>query len=113
MALMMHFPAGREEWSKNTLKSCIQGIGILLLTAAVVLGQGTPNRISGLITDSSGGIITNAAVRAEERATGVVTKSASNDRGYYLLQLPIGTYNIVVSNPGFQSSVTQDVQVNV
>src|SRR3954468_16152301 len=98
----MHVHTGKQVWPKNRWKSCIQGVSILLLTAAALVGQGTANRVSGLITDSSGGIITNAAVTAEEKATGLVTKSTSNDRGYYLLQLPIGTYDILVSNPGFQ-----------
>jgi len=110
---MMSLRAGKQIRLKNRLKPCIQGVSVLLLTAAVLVGQGTANRISGLITDSSGGIITNAAVTAEEKATGVVTKTTSNDRGYYLLQLPIGVYDILVSNPGFQSTVSEKVPVTV
>ena len=91
----------------------MQGVSVMLLTAATLLGQGTANRISGLITDSTGGIIANASVTAEEKATGVVTKTASNDRGYYLLQLPIGVYDVLVSNSGFQSSVSEKVPVTV
>src|SRR5438046_708490 len=87
---------------RSGLKSCIQGAVVLLLTATALLAQGTANRVSGLIADSSGGIIPNAAITAEEKATGVVTKTTSNERGYYLLQLPIGVYDILVSNTGFQ-----------
>src|SRR3954454_3875380 len=110
---MMDLHAGKRVRRISGLMACIQGVSALLLTAAVLHGQGTANRISGLITDSSGGIIANAEVTADEKATGVVTKTTSNERGYYLLQLPIGVYDVLVSNPGFQSSVSQGVSVNV
>jgi hypothetical protein len=105
--------AGIEARPNSGLRSCIQRAGVLLLIAAALLAQGTANRVSGLITDSSGGIIANAVVTAEEKATGVVTKTNSNDRGYYLLQLPIGVYDLRVSNPGFHSSVSEKVPVTV
>ena len=106
---MMNVRAGKQVRRKSGWKPRMQGVSVMLLTAATLLGQGTANRISGLITDSTGGIIANASVTAEEKATGVVTKTASNDRGYYLLQLPIGVYDVLVSNSGFQSSVSEKV----
>src|SRR6202041_3309217 len=52
-------------------------------------------------------------VTAQDVGTNVVSTTTSNDRGYYLLQLPIGTYNIKATNPGFQTSLREKVDVTV
>src|SRR5438552_18475608 len=87
-AMMGQCHAKKRVRRKAGWRLCVQGAGVLFLAAIALLAQGTANRVSGLITDSSGGIVANAAVTAEEKATGVVTKTTSNEHGYYLLQLP-------------------------
>ena len=45
--------------------------------------------------------------------TNVVTTSQTNDSGYYVLQLPIGSYSIQASKAGFRSAIRQGVLVTV
>jgi hypothetical protein len=76
------------------------------------MAQGV-NRVNGLVTDQSGSVIVNASVTAREVNTGAVTEAKTNQRGYYLIQLPVGTYDISCSETGFQAAVRQKVPVDV
>ena len=71
------------------------------------------NRVSGILTDPSGAVISGADITARNVDTNVVTTSQTNDSGYYVLQLPIGTYSIQASKAGFRSAVRQGVLVTV
>ena len=71
------------------------------------------NHVSGIVTDPSGAVVAGATVTAKDVATNVETSVKSNDSGYYLLQLPIGTYNISVSSAGLRTTVRENIQVNV
>jgi len=101
---------------QNSVVLCKGSVVLLLglvLSAQSLLRAQSNNRVSGLITDQSGAVIVGATVTAQDVGTNVVTTTTSNDRGYYLLQLPIGTYNIKVTNPGFQTSIREKVDVTV
>jgi hypothetical protein len=87
-------------------------LGLLSFIPPALWAQGN-NRVSGLVTDQSGAVVVGATVTAQEVDTNVVTSTASNDRGYYLLLLPIGVYNIKATNPGFQTSLRERVDVTV
>ena len=85
----------------------------LVAGLAVELRSQSNNRVSGLVTDPSGAVIVGATVTAQDAATTVVTTATSNERGYYLLQLPIGVYDIKASSTGFRASLREKVQVSV
>jgi hypothetical protein len=91
------------------------------LIAGLVLMSGIPgwlraqgvNRVTGLITDQSGAVVVGAAVQARELSTNITLRGVSNDRGDYLLQLPIGLYTVAVSCAGSTTAVRENVPVNV
>jgi hypothetical protein len=85
----------------------------LLSLASVGLYAQAVNRVSGLVTDQSGAVIVGAAVTAQDTATNVTTNVTSNERGYYVLQLPVGIYNIRTSSSGFRTVLREQVQVTV
>jgi len=59
--------------------------------------------ISGVVTDASGGVVVNAAVKATNETTGQVWTAASGPSGEFQLQnLPAGSYTVEVSAAGFQ-----------
>jgi hypothetical protein len=63
--------------------------------------------ISGLITDSSGALVSNSKVTALNKATSATRTETTGANGLYSFpSLPLGTYTITVSASGFQSSTT-------
>jgi Carboxypeptidase regulatory-like domain len=57
----------------------------------------------GTVTDSSGAVLSNAAVTATNVDTQVVTRSLTNEEGaYYLPFLNVGTYRLTVEAPAFK-----------
>ena len=87
----------------------------VLLCAINGYGQlaGTGN-IQGTVTDSSGAIILNAAVTLTDQATGVKRSATSNSAGNYLFPgIPISTYNLQVTAPGFKTSLQTGIVLEV
>jgi Carboxypeptidase regulatory-like domain/TonB dependent receptor len=60
--------------------------------------------ISGVVTDSSGAVVSGATVAATDRQTGVRTVLKSDSKGFYnFATLPVGTYDLEVSQSGFRA----------
>ena len=93
-------------------RSLIRVVLTSICAVSSLLSQ-ADNHVSGIITDQSGAVLVGASVSAKNLATNVETDVKSNDSGYYLLQLPIGTYNISVSSPGLRTTVHENIQVSV
>ncbi len=90
-------------------------IALALISASVpgiLFGQAN-NRVSGIVTDPSGAVIAGTAITARNTATNAVTTSQTNDSGYYVLQLLVGTYSIEASKAGFRTAMRQNVIVTV
>lgn len=77
--------------------------------------QGPTGKVTGVITDPSGGVIANADVRVTNAATGVVHQTKSDATGLYqVVQLPIGSYKVTAKAPGFEeTSVTSTTALEV
>ena len=66
------------------------------------------------MTDPSGAVVAGATVKVRNVATGLErTTATSADGSYAVPELPIGTYSVTASQAGFQTSVTNNVEVNV
>ncbi len=79
----------------------------LLLTglARLVGAQSATGKISGVVTDPTGGVVPNAGVVVTNVATGVTHETKSDaSGGYQVLQLPIGSYKVTVTAPGFEQT---------
>src|SRR6201993_1264856 len=60
--------------------------------------------VSGVVTDSSGAVIANAQVVAIDTQTGVRTTVTTDAKGFYSFpSLPVGTYDIEISQVGFKT----------
>jgi hypothetical protein len=77
----------------------------LLTTASPLLwSQEVTANIVGTVSDPSGAPIKGAAVAATDVDRGTVWNAETNGAGAYnLLRLPIGTYTVKVTAPGFQT----------
>lgn len=85
---------------------------VVLATMAAIAGVAIPltgqevtAAIVGTVTDPSGAPIKGASVKATDTERGTVWSAETNDSGAYnLLRLPVGTYGVRVSAPGFDTT---------
>src|SRR5579862_5971927 len=87
----------------------------LLLGAAVsVSAQTFRGTILGTVTDPSGAVVSGAQVTVKNTGTALQrTTTTSGDGSYSLPELPIGTYDVTVTQAGFQTFVAKGVTVDV
>ncbi len=86
----------------------------LLLSTALLVGQTFRGTILGSVTDPSGAFVAGASVKVRNLATGLErTTVTSGDGSYSVSELPIGTYSVSITLTGFQTAVTNNVEVDV
>lgn len=89
---------------------------MFLLTAGVpvsaqIAGTGS---IQGTVTDPSGAVIPNAAVTLTEDATQVKHETKTDGGGLYSFpNIPVGTYTVSITAPGFQTYIQSNVVLEV
>jgi len=89
---------------------------VFLLLAAPSLSSAQTFRgtILGTVTDPTGAVVSGAKVSVRNTATGLErTTETSGDGSYSLPELPIGTYNVTITESGFQTFVATGVTVDV
>ena len=78
------------------------GAGILLLSAATVIGQSALTSLRGNILDSTGAAVAGAEVTVKQVDTGMLRAQTSSRNGEYQFpQLMPGVYLVTVTAPGF------------
>lgn len=84
------------------------------LFAPTSRGQAFRGTVVGTVTDASGSAVPDANVTALNTATGLQRSTAtSTDGSYSIPELPAGTYRVTITKSGFETSVTNGVQVTV
>ncbi len=87
---------------------------LVVLSATALVAQTFRGTILGTVTDASGAVISGATVKIHNVNTGQDrTTQTSADGSYTVSELQIGTYNVTISQNGFQTSVTSGVTVDV
>ncbi len=85
----------------------------LVLMHPLALAQTFRGGINGTVTDASGANVSGASVTATNVDTQATTTSVSTSSGEFLFQdLPLGTYSILVSASGFDSTKTDKIMVS-
>jgi hypothetical protein len=86
----------------------------VLSAAALLHAQGDRSTIDGTVTDQTGAAVPGATVKATEINTNVETTATTNDAGVYRMPyMPLGTYRVVTSKPGFKTAVAENVVLRV
>src|SRR5215470_2410494 len=107
---------------KQVLSICRRSVLYLPLLAFSLLlalpphlqAQSTGGRIRGTITDSSGGAVSGATVTLVNTATNVRHDVPTSAAGEYLfLEVPVGGYQIEVTQSGFKKFVRKDIVVDL
>jgi hypothetical protein len=86
----------------------------LLLFALVAFAQSDRGIITGTVTDTTGAVIANVAIEARQLETGSVFPTTTTTTGSYTLtELPVGSYEITATVPGFKKYVRSGITVQV
>ncbi len=94
---------------KNINKVLI-GIALMALLTTLMWSQGLFATLTGVVSDPSGAVVANAKVTLRNAESGDVRDSVTDSQGYYTFaSVPVGTYDVTVEAPGFQSSKTSGV----
>src|SRR4051794_37290062 len=90
-------------------------LAIVCCLAALACAQDINASLSGTVTDSSGAVISGAAVVITNSDTGVVAyRGKTNESGVYSApSLPVGRYRLSIESTGFSKSVTEDLKLQV
>jgi Carboxypeptidase regulatory-like domain/TonB dependent receptor len=86
----------------------------LLVGVISTNAQSTGGRIRGTVTDPSGGAVTGAKIALINEATNASRQAESGANGEYLfLEVPVGSYEINVSAPGFKKHVRKGIALDL
>src|SRR6266581_9480874 len=99
---------------------CIRGalpvLALLLTMAGLAAGLGNAQTsrgtLTGIVTDSSGGIIARATITITQLATNLKRQTTTNDAGVYRFDaVDLGTYALSAQAPGFRTNETSGVEI--
>src|SRR5207302_6313959 len=81
------------------------------LTAFAQTDRGT---ITGTVSDATGAVIPGAMIEAKNLGTGTTYQAGTSETGNFTLaQLPVGTYQISATLPGFKKFLRAGIIVGV
>jgi hypothetical protein len=86
---------------------------LVLLAFTVAQAQNYAGSITGTVTDTSGAAVAGANVTVINPATNATNNAKTSESGAFSVQqLPVGTYEVHVTQQGFKESVTKSVEVH-
>ncbi len=86
---------------------------ILLSCVAPAFGQMNTGEIGGAVRDPEGAVVLGATVEAVATGTQLKYSTKTNEAGEYLLaQLPVGTYDLTVTSPGFKEILQKNIDLH-
>jgi Carboxypeptidase regulatory-like domain/TonB dependent receptor len=87
----------------------------LALSAGSALAQNaTTTSLVGTVADSTGKVVPGASVTAVNIGTHETYSTTTNEQGYYSIQfVRVGSYEVTVMQPGFQTSKETGIQVDI
>src|SRR4026208_1219763 len=87
---------------------------VVMVTAGIVQAQALYGSLVGNVVDDSGAIVPGATVTITHKETNQTREQATPENGTYSFpNLAPGTYDVVVTLPGFRTFTTRDVTVNI
>src|SRR6185369_5042127 len=93
---------------------CALVVCFALLCSPAFAQRSTTGTIRGVVTDNSGAALVGATVKIKNTATGETRTLTTNTQGEYSApDLPVGVYQVAISQPNFKESVNQAVELHV
>jgi hypothetical protein len=95
------------------MKRLVLAVLVVLFVAVAANAQTFRGAINGTVTDPSGAVVPNAAVKATDKATGIEHTTQTTSEGLFAFQdLPVGTYKVAVTAAGFPALTVDNVLVS-
>jgi hypothetical protein len=99
---------------KNILRFCLCFVLLMGAPGGALLAQGTASRVTGVVTDPSGAVVTDAVVTLTNEGTKVSFTTQTTSSGTYVFDsVQVGVYTVAVEKQGFKRFVSTGNQVNV
>jgi Carboxypeptidase regulatory-like domain len=96
------------------LSNILALIGCTWLLAASLSAQVATGRITGRVTDSSGAVVSGAAVTITNDATSVPQSVRSSPTGDYIFEaVNPGSYTLTAGAPGFKQFISKGIQAHI
>src|SRR5579859_3540280 len=93
----------RSVCCRSILFAAVLALFSFLFTVTIASAQSTGGRIRGTVTDASGGAVVGAKVTLVNEGTNLSREAQTSSSGEYLfLEVPVGTYEVDVNQPGFK-----------
>lgn len=89
-------------------------VSLVLLGGAGLQAQTVHGSMAGVVTDSAGAVIADAKVSLVNNGTGSTYSGSTTSAGVYRFEdVALGECNVTVSAPGFKTTVTRNVLVQI
>ena len=96
----------------RSLQACLLVALSLFATVTAAYAQADRGTITGQVTDQSDAIIPSASVKTIHVATNFERQvTTSNEGSYTVTQLPVGSYVVIVTVQGFQTTTLENIEV--
>ncbi len=100
--------------TRPSSRSLLVAATLILAASPMLQAADVTARIRGTVTDPTGSLIPGAIVTATNAETGVAFQAKTQQNGAYeFLHLPIGTYSVTVSAPGFTSFNASGIRLDI
>ena len=101
-----------QKATKRVSRTAVLFFSLIVISAAIA--QLPTATVLGVVKDSSGAVMPKANLTARNVETGQTrTTVASGDGSYRFAALPVGSYEIRVENPGFESAIRMGLTLTV
>src|SRR5713101_8170131 len=112
------FQSFRQRRFQMTMSMNLRGLAALIvITLALAFscaswGQVLKGSISGAVVDPQGAVVSGAQVKAKNVETGAVLTTTTDSSGLFRFNLlPVGTYNVEITHPGFKTTQNKGVTI--
>src|SRR6188768_1086458 len=96
------------------MSRCFIGLVVSLSLSIPAFSQAGNGEINGSVVDSSGAVVSGAAVTISHPTTGLTRVIQTNSEGLYSVPaLQPGVYSVKAEMTGFQSQIRSDIELQV
>jgi Carboxypeptidase regulatory-like domain/TonB dependent receptor len=95
------------------MQRLLLAVVFLFCVVQPAMAQTFRGAINGTVTDPSGAVVPNAQVKAADKSTGIDHSTLTTNDGQFAFQdLPVGTYKVMITAPGFPVLTVDNIPVS-